>query len=289
MIGELTDRGMNDAGIMCVRIDDLPYECAPITLPYLERLEKGWRVEYHLNKEGGISKISRAPKLTVNQGDGFTTADKMKKAGFVVNQSATAPKETMSESEVAALTARAEEAKRAKAHAEEMAQKSKEAKEKPAPPQDKPLESGIKVVQGQITAYDAGAHSLTVKDIEGKHHEMMWKGPLSAKMEKLKQWFFVSISAEKSGDIWVVIDQTYYKKPDNWPVSQKSGYGGKPFTPRNEKIIVMQSSLKVCADLFQHCTASGTQDYDAVCSLVYAKALEMTDAIMIDTAGKVTP
>jgi hypothetical protein len=270
-------------GRYCARIDDKPYPVMAHVDVYLLRLEKGATVDVTLSKEGTISKIAKARKSTTPP-EQFTTADRMKKAGFTVpNQSSSSPKEVMSESEVAALKARADEAQREKAHAEEMAAKSKEAKEQP---KDKPLESGIKVVQGQITAFDAGAHSLTVKDIDGKHHEMMWKGNLVEKMEKLKQWFFVSISAEKSGDLWVVIDQTYYKKPDNWPVSQKSGYGGKPFVPRNEKIIVMQSSLKVCADLFQYCATPDTQDYEAACDLVYDAALAMTEKIMKDTVMK---
>ena len=279
MIGELTDRGMADDGKMIARIDDIPYTCIPKTYPFLERLEKGWQVGYELNEENQIIKIFRAPKSALPKEDGFTTADRMKKAGFNVPE-----KETMTESEVAALKARGEEAKREKAHNEEMAAKSKEAKEQP---KDKPLESGIKVVQGQIVAFDAGAHSLTVKDIKGESHPMMWKGPLTASMEKLKQWFFVSISAEKSGEIWVVIDQTYYKKPAEWPVSQKSGYGGgKPFVPRNEKIIVMQSSLKACVDLFQQTTCPDTVEFDQAVDVVYAKALEITNRIMKDT---VTP
>ena len=206
-----------------------------------------------------------------------TTSEQMKKAGFNVPA-----KETMSDAEYYALKARGEEAQREKAHAEEMAQKSKEAKEKPAPPQDKPLESGIKVVQGQIIAFDAGAHSLTVKDIKGESHPMMWKGPLADSMAKLKQWFFVSISAEKSGDIWVVIDQTYYKRPDNWPVSQKSGYGGKPFTPKNEPAIIMQSSLKVCADVAMFCSAPGGDNFEGMMEMIYTAAKEMTDSIRRD-------
>ena len=282
MIGELSDKGMSDDGKMIARIDDIPYTCIPKTYPFLERLEKGWQVGYELNEENQIIKIFRAPKPALPKEDGFTTADRMKKAGFNVPE-----KETMTESEVAALKARGEEAKREKAHAEEMAAKSKEAKEKPAPQPDKPLESGIKIVQGQIVAFDAGAHSLTVKDIKGESHPMMWKGPLTASMEKLKQWFFVSISAEKSGEIWVVIAQTYYKKPAEWPVSQKSGYGGgKPFVPRNEKIIVMQSSLKACVDLFQQTTCPDTVEFDQAVDVVYAKALEITNRIMKDT---VTP
>ena len=278
MIGTLTDKGMSDDGKMIARIDDVPFTCIPKTYPFLEKLERGYQVEYNLNAENQIEKIWRAKKAAPQKaGDGFTTADKMKAAGFNVPE-----KETMTEAEVAALKARADEAMREKAHAEEMAQKSKEAKEQP---KDKPLESGIKIVQGQITAIDHGTHTVTVKDIDGKHHEMMWKGILIDKMEKLKQWFFVSISAEKSGDLWVVIDQTYYKKPDNWSVSQKSGYGGKPFVPRNERIIVVQSCAKLAAEVFAMTTTPDTVDFDAAMDLIIARAIKDTETLM--QAGKV--
>jgi hypothetical protein len=101
-------------------------------------------------------------------------------------------------------------------------------------------------------------------------------------MEKLKQWFFVSISAEKSGDLWVVIDQTYYKKPDNWPVSQKGGYGGKPFVAKNEPAIIMQSSLKVCADVAMFCSAPGGDNFEGMIEMIYTAAKEMTDSIRRD-------
>jgi len=270
---------MSDDGKMIARIDDVPFVCIPKTYPFLEKLEKGWQVEYNLNSDNQIEKIWKAKKPAAQKDDGFTTAQKMKAAGFNVNESHTAPKETMTASEVEALKARGEAAVREKSHNEEMAAKSKEAKETP---KDKPLESGIKVVQGQIVAFDAGAHSLTVKDIKGEQHPMMWKGPLVDKMEKLKQWFFVSISAEKSGDLWVVIDQTYYKKPAEWPVSQKSGYGGKPFVPKNEPAIIMQSSLKVCADVAMFCSAPGGDNFEGMMEMIYTAAKEMTDSIRRD-------
>jgi len=65
-------------------------------------------------------------------------------------------------------------------------------------------------------------------------------------MARLKQWFFVSISAEKSGEYWRVIDQTYFKRPDDWPVSQQGG-GGRP--QRNEKPMAYESSFKSCTEL----------------------------------------
>ena len=131
MIGELTDRGMSDDGKMIARIDDVPFTCIPKTYPFLEKLERGYQVEYELEEQKRIKKIWRAKKAAAQKaGDGFTTADKMKAAGFnVPNQSSSSPKETMSESEVAALKARADEAQREKAHAEEMARVNKIAKE----------------------------------------------------------------------------------------------------------------------------------------------------------------
>ena len=204
----------------------------------------------------------------------------MKKAGFGQPAGSTRPvitqetKEVMTAAEVAMLEARAEEARRVIMHNEEIT-KSKEAK-------DKPLEAGIKVVQGQITAIDHGTHKVTVKDIKGVHHEMMWKGNLADKMAKLKQWWFCSISAEKSGEYWVVIDQSFYKRPEEWPVSAKTGYGGKAFTPKNEAAIIMQSSLKVCAEVAIFCSAPGGDNYEAMIEMIYASAKEMTESIRRD-------
>lgn len=255
MIGTLTDKGMSDDGKMIARIDDTPFVCIPITYPFLERIEKGWQTEYELNDENQIKKIKRAPKQPALKPDEkFTTADKLKSAGF--NQP---EKEVMKESEVEALKARSEQAQK-----------------------EKPPEPEIKKVQGQIIEFDAGVHHLTVKDIEGTSHEMIWASNLAEKMEKLKQWFFVTISLEKSGEYWKVIDQTYYKKPDNWPVSQKSGYGGNPFVAKNEPAIIMQSSLKVCADVAMFCSAPGGDNFEGMIEMIYTAAKEMTDSIRRD-------
>jgi hypothetical protein len=264
MIGELTDKGLSVEGYWVARIDDVPYPCLPTTITFLERLEKGWQVEYHLTKESKISLIKRAPKTAAPAEGGFTTADKLKKAGF--DQPAKQPaKEVMSAAEVEALKAKADAAAKAKA-------------QEP----DKPLEAGIKLVQGQITALDAGTHTITVKDKTGTHHEMMWKAAMNDKMAKLKQWFFVAISAEKFGEYWIVIDQTYFAKPTDWPVSQKQGrYGGKQFTPRNEKIIVLQSTLKVCAEVWTHTHMKiNDLDFDTGMDEIIARAIKDTETLM---------
>jgi len=138
-----------------------------------------------------------------------------------------------------------------------------------------------KTVQGQIVAIDQGTHTIEVKDKDGVRHQMMWAGPLNDSMARLKQWFFVSISAEKSGEYWRVIDQTYFKKPDDWPVSQHGGGGGGwKGQPRNEKLIVLQSTLKACADVFAITTTPDSMDFDAAMDLIIARAIKDTETLM---------
>lgn len=159
MIGELSDKGVDDDGKMVARIDDVPFTCIPKTYPFLEKLERGYQVEYELDEENRIKKIWRAKKAAPQkEGDGLTTAQKMKAAGFTVpNQSSSSPKETMSESEVAALKARADEAQREKAHAEEMAAKSKAATMKAAKEQLVRDEEMLKAAQAEtIPAPEGG-------------------------------------------------------------------------------------------------------------------------------------
>ena len=216
--------------------------------------------------------------------------ERLVRAGF--NQSSSKPKEVMTEAEVAVLKAKADAAALEKAHNAEMERKSREAKTKEpepqkAPPVDKPLESGIKVVQGQIIEFNPAGHALTVKDKLGVNHSFLWPGILDAKMTKLKQWFFVSISAEKAGEYWKVIDQAYFKKPEDWPVFQKAGSGGKPFTPRNERIIVLQSCCKLAAEVFAITTCPDTVDFDAAMDCIIARAIKDTETLM--QAGKVQP
>lgn len=141
-------------------------------------------------------------------------------------------------------------------------------------------EEVLKTVEGQIIAIDHAAHKITVKTRDGLAHEMIWTAAYNGKMEKQKQWWFIKISAEKSGEYWKVASMDFFKRPDDWPQSNSGSKGGWQGKPRNEKIIVLQSSLKVAADLFQSCTSPGTQDFDAACKLVVEKAIEMSNEIM---------
>ena len=141
--------------------------------------------------------------------------------------------------------------------------------------------TSLKVVEGQIVVLDAPAHSITVKDRQGVLHDMVWSAAYNAKMEKLKVWWFTKITGEHSGDVWKVASVDFFQRPADWPFQKPAGgSGGKPYQPRNEKIIVLQSSLKAAVDLFQTCHVPDMVDYDQACELVVTKAIEMTDKIM---------
>lgn len=119
-----------------------------------------------------------------------------------------------------------------------------EASEKPA--QANPSNStGLKQVEGQIVFLDHAAHKITVKDRQGVPHSFVWPPQFNDGMAKLKQWFFIRATGEQEKefpDLWRLTAQEYFKKPDDWPVSQHGG--GRPFQPRNEKPIIMQVIFK---------------------------------------------
>jgi hypothetical protein len=152
-------------------------------------------------------------------------------------------------------------------------------KELAGTPKDQ-AEANTKIVQGQIIAIDQGTHTIEVKDKAGVRHPMMWAGPLNDSMARLKQWFFVSISAEKSGEYWRIIDQTYFKRPEDWPV-HGGGSGGWKGQPRNERIIVLQSTLKVCAEVWTHTHMKiDDLDFERGMDEIVARAIKDTDTLM---------
>ena len=142
--------------------------------------------------------------------------------------------------------------------------------------------NGLQKVSGQITAINHANRTVALMFYEEKNGNkyfttatLRWPAGLDAKMSKLKEKFFTSFTY-----LGEMIDDTqYFQKPEDWPKSQNKGNwgGGKP---RNEKIIVLQSTLKACVDLFQVCTSPGTQDFDTSCDLVMEKAIAMTEKIM---------
>lgn len=115
-----------------------------------------------------------------------------------------------------------------------------------------PAAPGIKTVEGQIVLLDKPAHKITIKTRDGQQHSFIWAPAMDAEFSKLSQWWFTKVTGEHEADVdlWRATAQGFFKRPDDWPFAKggQSG-GGRPFQPRNEKIIVMQTALKVAADV----------------------------------------
>jgi hypothetical protein len=156
-----------------------------------------------------------------------------------------------------------------------------------------PANVGLKEVEGQIIEIDKPAHKITLKDKAGARHTFIWGPALDTDFTKLNQWWFCKVTGEHEPDVdlWRATAQGFFKKPEDWPVSQHGGGGGRPFQPRNEKLIVLQSTLKACADVFAITTTPDTLDFDAAMDLIIARAIKDTETLMKAgvqcTAGKV--
>lgn len=244
--GILNDKGMNDSGVMFAKIGEHLMPVMPYVIPFLEKIEKGSNVEYN-EKDGKITKIAR---VKASQPNARTKAEIDKEREDY-------------------------NAKAAKAGF------VLPGKQDTCTSPDKPAaEPSLKSVEGQITALDVPAHKITVKTRDGTHHEMIWPGSLDDKMAKLQQWWFTKITAEKTGEYWKVTAQDFFQRPADWPFAKGSA-GGKSYQPRNERLIVLQSSLKVCADMFTACTTPDTQDYDQAIDMIVEKAIQITEKLMI--------
>lgn len=84
-LGTLTDKGMNDNGVMIARISvdgapDQPFEVLSYVLPFLEKCEKGGQVEF-TTKDRKISKIAPVRKGAGAMPKGDST-EKREAAGF---------------------------------------------------------------------------------------------------------------------------------------------------------------------------------------------------------------
>ena len=145
-----------------------------------------------------------------------------------------------------------------------------------------PNTPALKTVEGQIVEIAPEAHKITVKDRTGALHTMVWAPPMHDQMSRLKQWWFTKITGEHVPDVdlWRLTATEFFKRPEDWPFKPAGGFGGKSFTPRNEKLIVLQSTLKACADVFAITTTPDSMDFDTAMDLIIARAIKDTDTLM---------
>lgn len=109
--------------------------------------------------------------------------------------------------------------------------------------------TGLKTVEGQITTLDIPAHKVWLKDRKGDTHYFIWGPALHDQMSKLKPYWFVKLTGEyeKDVDLWRMTSQEYFKRPEDWPATVHRRVFERP--EKNDKIIVLQTCLKVSADV----------------------------------------
>jgi len=108
----------------------------------------------------------------------------------------------------------------------------------------------LKTVEGQIVALDVPAHKITVKTKDGQQHTFVWPQVMHDKMSQLKQWWFTKLTGEPvpDGDLWRLTSQEFFRRPEDWPATLGKGFGQR-FQQRNDKAIILQTCMKVAADV----------------------------------------
>lgn len=211
------------------RINDVPKKMLPAAAKWCnDRLKKGMTIDYDVvedgEKKGWISKLWER-KAYPSSGD--KTADQIAKEREDYN------------------------AKAAKAGFNVPPQQQGNNQSSCTSP-DKPAANGIKTVEGQIVLLDKPAHKITIKTRDGQQHSFVWTPALDAEFGKLNQWWFTKVTGEHEADfdIWRATSQGFFKRPEDWPFAKAGGFGGKTFTPRNEKLIVVQALTKAYCELW---------------------------------------
>ena len=211
------------------RINDKPLKMLPAAAKWCnDRLRKGMTIDYDLVEDG--DKKGYVAKLWERKAAPSDSEDKRKAAGF--GQPAGESKENCTSSGTPA---------------------------------------GIKAVEGQIIEIDKPAHKITLKDKAGTRHTFIWGPALDADFSKLNQWWFCKVTGEHEADVdlWRATAQGFFRKPEDWPASQHgNGSGGRSFTPRNEKPIIMQVIFK---EACEHSRKSEKFDPDAAWEWAVAK------------------
>lgn len=245
--GILEDKQTGDAPK--AKINGTVYDCLGFTDKYLQSIPLGSAVDYELTDTNKIKKIAKSREQPAGTTPAQTEAAKRKAAGFD-NPPPASEKSTSPEKPAAATTAG----------------------------------PTLKTVEGQIVAIDHAAHKITVKDLDGQQHTMIWPPPLNDQMAKLKQWWFCKITGEYQPDVdlWKLTAQDFFKRPDDWPASAHGNGGGFRGQPRNERAIVAQCLLKCWTELYV--SSQPGADFNAARDAVL-KAVEADLPAILKAAG----
>ena len=155
----------------------------------------------------------------------------------------------------------------------------------------------MKKVDGQVTFIDQSAHKITLKERNGTEHTFIWPPQFVEAMAKLKVYYFTSITAEHAEDVdlWKVVATGYFPRPADWPFQKPAysggnygsgqtsggtgGYKPKTFTPRNDRIIVLQSTLKAIVEIYCKTHKDGA-DFNDACDEIILRAVKDTETLL---------
>ena len=152
--------------------------------------------------------------------------------------------------------------------------------------------------EGNVTEIDLENRSMLIEDRAGiPFMKLFWRKvqeefdghptALINQIRKLKPGYYVApvidgVDTSISGKVKEAYIKAlpYKDRPADFPRQQKKPFGGGGGRPRNEKLIVLQSTLKACADVFAITTTPDSMDFDAAMDLIIARAVKDTDALM---------
>jgi hypothetical protein len=129
-------------------------------------------------------------------------------------------------------------------------------------------------LKGKVSAIDTQKRQVTMKDELGVLHIYQWTAELDVVMQKWKPGYYLDLNYD--ADTYIIKAAKYWQEgKDVFPKEAKAFQ-----KPRNERLIVIQSCCKVCAEVFAITTTPDQMDFDTAMDLIIDRAIHDADRIM---------
>jgi len=130
---------------------------------------------------------------------------------------------------------------------------------------------------GKIAVIELPKRHLVVMDKDSILHPYTCVEPLDVVLQKQKVGYFVKVTVD--GDLCKKIE--YAPRPADWPFK----VAGKPFVPRNEHLIVHQTTYKECCDTVRclMLVPEGTfdeEEFNRIMDIALARSLKDAKALI---------
>ena len=98
-------------------------------------------------------------------------------------------------------------------------------------------------LKGKVTIISMEKRQITLKDTDGILHPFTWTEPLDVVMRKWKEGYYLTVKYDGG----ILKNASYWQEgKDAFPKTQGTGYKGQS---RNDKAIILQTCMKVAADV----------------------------------------